>query len=93
MTITIRSLRRSHAARRQGTARDRQRCRGAAATRLRPVSTRASYTYGHRNVQGITFRPGTGQPFIAEHGPNHSDEVTALVAGATAAGTRRIARV
>lgn len=39
------------------------------------------FTYGHRNVQGITFRPGTGQPFIAEHGPNHSDEVTPLVAG------------
>ena len=39
------------------------------------------FTYGHRNVQGITFRPGTGQPFIAEHGPNHSDEVTALANG------------
>ena len=39
------------------------------------------FTYGHRNVQGITFRPGTGQPFISEHGPNHSDEVTPLVAG------------
>ena len=39
------------------------------------------FTYGHRNVQGISFRPGTGQPFIAEHGPNHSDEVTALVPG------------
>jgi glucose/arabinose dehydrogenase len=39
------------------------------------------FTYGHRNVQGIAFRPGGGQPFIAEHGPNHSDEVTALVAG------------
>lgn len=39
------------------------------------------YTYGHRNVQGIAFRPGTGQPFISEHGPNHSDEVTPLVAG------------
>lgn len=39
------------------------------------------YTYGHRNVQGITFHPTTGQPFISEHGPNHSDEVTALVAG------------
>jgi glucose/arabinose dehydrogenase len=32
-------------------------------------------------VQGIAFRPGTGQPFSAEHGPNHSDEVTPLVAG------------
>lgn len=39
------------------------------------------FTYGHRNVQGITFRPGTGQPFTSEHGPNHSDEVTPLVAG------------
>jgi glucose/arabinose dehydrogenase len=42
------------------------------------------YTYGHRNVQGIAFRPGTGQPFTAEHGPNHSDEVTPLVAGGNA---------
>jgi glucose/arabinose dehydrogenase len=39
------------------------------------------FTYGHRNVQGIAFHPETGQPFIAEHGPWHSDEVTALVAG------------
>lgn len=39
------------------------------------------FTYGHRNVQGIAFRPGTGQPFSCEHGPGHSDEVTALVAG------------
>jgi glucose/arabinose dehydrogenase len=39
------------------------------------------YTYGHRNVQGIDFRPGSGQPFAAEHGPNHSDEVTPLVPG------------
>jgi glucose/arabinose dehydrogenase len=39
------------------------------------------FTYGHRNVQGLAFRPGTGQPFISEHGPNHSDEVTALTNG------------
>jgi aldose sugar dehydrogenase len=39
------------------------------------------YTYGHRNIQGLTFRPGTGQPFVAEHGPNHTDEVTPLIAG------------
>jgi len=39
------------------------------------------FTYGHRNVQGITFHPGTGQPFSCEHGPGHSDEVTPLVAG------------
>jgi glucose/arabinose dehydrogenase len=42
------------------------------------------YTYGHRNVQGIAFRPGTGQPFTSEHGPNHSDEVTPLVNGGNA---------
>lgn len=42
------------------------------------------YTYGHRNPQGITFRPGSNQPFTAEHGPNHSDEVTPLVAGGNA---------
>ena len=39
------------------------------------------YTYGHRNPQGIAFRPGTNQPYTAENGPWHSDEVTALVAG------------
>lgn len=39
------------------------------------------YTYGHRNVQGIGFRPGTHQPVIAEHGPWHSDEITALKVG------------
>lgn len=39
------------------------------------------YTYGHRNVQGIAFRPGDNQPFTAEHGPWHSDEITALKVG------------
>lgn len=39
------------------------------------------FTYGHRNPQGITFRPGTNQPYTAENGPWHSDEVTALTAG------------
>jgi len=39
------------------------------------------FTYGHRNVQGIAFRPGTGQAFASEHGPGHDDEVTPLTAG------------
>ena len=39
------------------------------------------FSYGHRNVQGLAFRPSDGRPFSAEHGPNHSDEVTPLVAG------------
>jgi aldose sugar dehydrogenase len=42
------------------------------------------YTYGHRNPQGIAFRPGSEQVFTAEHGPNHSDEVTKLIAGGNA---------
>lgn len=42
------------------------------------------YTYGHRNPQGICFRPGTNQPYTAENGPWHSDEVTALTAGGNA---------
>jgi len=42
------------------------------------------YTYGHRNVQGIDFRPSDGRAFTAEHGPWHSDEITALVNGGNA---------
>lgn len=42
------------------------------------------YTYGHRNPQGIAFRPGDNRPFTAENGPWHSDEVTALVNGGNA---------
>ena len=42
------------------------------------------YTYGHRNPQGIAFRPSDGRPFTAENGPWHSDEVTALVNGGNA---------
>lgn len=43
-----------------------------------------TYTYGHRNVQGIAFHPGTGTPITAEHGPWHSDEITVLVNGGNA---------
>ena len=39
------------------------------------------YTYGHRNVQGIDFRPSDGRAFTAEHGPWQNDEITALVNG------------
>lgn len=42
------------------------------------------FTYGHRNIQGITFHPETSQPITAEHGPWHSDEITALVPGGNA---------
>ena len=39
-----------------------------------------TYTYGHRNVQGIAFN-ATGTPIAAEHGPWHSDEITVLENG------------
>jgi len=39
------------------------------------------YTYGHRNVQGITFHPETGDAIVTEHGPWHSDEITVLEPG------------
>lgn len=42
------------------------------------------YTYGHRNVQGIDFRPSDGRAFTSEHGPWHNDEITALVNGGNA---------
>lgn len=42
------------------------------------------YTYGHRNPQGIAFRPGTNEAVTAENGPWHSDEVTVLKAGGNA---------
>lgn len=43
-----------------------------------------TYTYGHRNVQGIAFHPGTGKAITAEHGPWHSDEITVLRNGGNA---------
>lgn len=43
-----------------------------------------TYTYGHRNVQGIAFHPETNTPITAEHGPWHSDEITVLVNGGNA---------
>ncbi|MEM7075671.1 MAG: PQQ-dependent sugar dehydrogenase [Pseudomonadota bacterium] len=43
-----------------------------------------TYTYGHRNVQGIAFHPGTGTAITAEHGPWHSDEITVLRNGGNA---------
>jgi glucose/arabinose dehydrogenase len=39
------------------------------------------FAYGFRNPQGIAFRPGTNEVFIAENGPWHSDEVTKIVNG------------
>ena len=42
------------------------------------------YTRGHRNPQGITFRPGSNGPHSIEHGPGVDDEVNKLVNGGNA---------
>jgi glucose/arabinose dehydrogenase len=36
------------------------------------------WTSGHRNVQGLAVRPGSGQVFSVEHGPDRDDEVNLL---------------
>lgn len=40
-----------------------------------------TFTYGHRNVQGLAFNPATDAAVVAEHGPWHSDEITVLENG------------
>jgi glucose/arabinose dehydrogenase len=39
------------------------------------------YPRGHRNPQGIAFRPGSNDPYSVEHGPDVDDEVNQLVDG------------
>ncbi|MEJ7707545.1 MAG: PQQ-dependent sugar dehydrogenase [Nocardioidaceae bacterium] len=46
----------------------------------RDPQRRYVYTYGHRNVQGLAFRPGD-RMWSVEHGTDRDDEVNRLVAG------------
>jgi glucose/arabinose dehydrogenase len=39
------------------------------------------FTLGHRNVEGLVFRPGTNQAFSIEHGTFRDDEINLLVPG------------
>jgi len=39
------------------------------------------YSYGHRNPQGMTRRPGTDQIWAVEHGPRGGDELNLIRAG------------
>ncbi|UDY37080.1 PQQ-dependent sugar dehydrogenase [Dermatobacter hominis] len=39
------------------------------------------YSIGHRNGQGLAFRPSDGQPFEVEHGTGCDDEINRIVAG------------
>lgn len=40
------------------------------------------FSYGHRNVQGMTLHPDNGQVWTHEHGPKGGDEVNILSKGA-----------
>jgi aldose sugar dehydrogenase len=42
------------------------------------------YSFGHRNVQGVTFQPGSNATFTAEHGPGRDDEINQLRPGMNA---------
>ena len=40
------------------------------------------HTIGHRNIQGLAFRPSDGTPFSVEHGTTCDDEINLVVPGA-----------
>ncbi len=40
-----------------------------------------TWTYGHRNVQGLAIHPVTGDVFTSEHGPQGGDEINVLQPG------------
>jgi aldose sugar dehydrogenase len=46
-----------------------------------PGALPSVWTYGHRNVQGLVFQPGTGALWASEHGPQGGDELNILQAG------------
>ena len=47
-----------------------------------PFAPSLVYSYGHRNPQGLTLRPGTRQMWSVEHGPSRDDEINLVVSGA-----------
>jgi aldose sugar dehydrogenase len=65
-----------------GTVAQDPRSLGGKVLRVDPASgEREIWTLGHRNVQGLAVRPGSGQVFAVEHGPRRDDEVNLLQPG------------
>lgn len=60
---------------------DRQGKAAAGNPRLAGFDARI-FTYGHRNPQGLAFRPRDGLAYSVEHGPLRDDEVNLLTPGA-----------
>ena len=48
----------------------------------RPGAKPEIYSYGHRNPQGMTINPDTGEVWASEHGPMGGDEVNIIKRGA-----------
>jgi glucose/arabinose dehydrogenase len=48
----------------------------------RPGARPEIYSYGHRNPQGMTVNPDTGEIWASEHGPMGGDEVNIIKRGA-----------
>jgi aldose sugar dehydrogenase len=52
-----------------------------------PFPGSLTYSFGHRNVEGLAWQPGTGQLYAAEHGPTGEngwcchDEINRIVPG------------
>ncbi|MBI4734051.1 MAG: PQQ-dependent sugar dehydrogenase [Rubrobacteridae bacterium] len=47
-----------------------------------PFRDSAVYSYGHRNIFGMAFRPETGELFVTENGPESDDEINKILPGA-----------
>ncbi len=47
-----------------------------------PNAKKATYSYGHRNPQGMVFNKKTGEIWVNEHGPQGGDEINVIKKGA-----------
>ena len=47
-----------------------------------PNAKEATYSYGHRNPQGMILHPVTGEIWVHEHGPQGGDEINVIKKGA-----------
>jgi glucose/arabinose dehydrogenase len=47
----------------------------------KPNAKKAIYSYGHRNPQGMTLHPKTGEIWTHEHGPKGGDEINIINKG------------
>lgn len=48
----------------------------------RPGALRSTFSYGHRNPQGMIAHPTRNEIWVHEHGPQGGDEINRLVGGA-----------